>query len=296
MDKKLLFNEALTSLVDFAAANANHVTMDDVKLYFKDLIDDDSQYQFIYDYLALNKVEIEGFTPPANNPSADEAISETASVSNHVESEEELSFIKMYMEEMEALPNLSKDEEADLIDKLLAGDTSVSSKIVEANLSLVAKIAEGHRGKGVNFGDLIQEGNVGLMLAVSDYTESVGDFHSFISGRIEDAIKNTVNVQINSDRIGQHLADKLNRLDEVTKNLSEKLGRVPELDELAKAMNISKDEASILLKTSLDTLSVNEDTQITDGSEANGAYDGISTEEAFARPEKDPLEWRVNKK
>ena len=264
MDKKLLFNEALTSLVDFAAANANHVTMDDVKLYFKDLIDDDSQYQFIYDYLALNKVEIEGFTPPANNPladdapetSADETISETASVYNHVESEEELSFIKMYMEEMEALPNLSKDEEADLIDKLLAGDTSVSSKIVEANLSLVAKIAESHRGKGVNFGDLIQEGNVGLMLAVSDYTESVGDFHSFISGRIEDAIKNTVNVQINSDRIGQHLADKLNRLDEVTKNLSEKLGRVPELDELAKAMNISKDEASILLKTSLDTLSV----------------------------------------
>ena len=67
MDKKLLFNEALTSLVDFAAANANHVTMDDVKLYFKDLIDDDSQYQFIYDYLALNKVEVEGFTPPANN-------------------------------------------------------------------------------------------------------------------------------------------------------------------------------------------------------------------------------------
>ena len=51
MDKKLLFNEALTSLVDFAAANANHVTMDDVKLYFKDLIDDDSQYQFIYKYL-----------------------------------------------------------------------------------------------------------------------------------------------------------------------------------------------------------------------------------------------------
>ena len=292
MDKKLLFNEALTSLVDFAAANANHVTMDDVKLYFKDLIDDDSQYQFIYDYLALNKVEIEGFTPPANNPLADDAPETSADV----ESEEELSFIKMYMEEMEALPNLSKDEEADLIDKLLAGDTSVSSKIVEANLSLVAKIAESHRGKGVNFGDLIQEGNVGLMLAVSDYTESVGDFHSFISGRIEDAIKNTVNVQINSDRIGQHLADKLNRLDEVTKNLSEKLGRVPELDELAKAMNISKDEASILLKTSLDTLSVNEDTQITDGSEANGASDGISTEEAFARPEKDPLEWRVNKK
>ena len=61
-------------------------------------------------------------------------------------------------------------------------------------------------------------------------------------------------------------------------------------------MNISKDEASILLKTSLDTLSVNEDTQITDGSEAYGTSDGISTEAAFGRAEKDPLEWRVNKK
>ena len=220
MDKKLLFNEALTSLVDFAAANANHVTMDDVKLYFKDLIDDDSQYQFIYDYLALNKVEVEGFTPPANNPladdapetSADETISETASVSNHVESEEELSFIKMYMEEMEALPNLSKDEEADLIDKLLAGDTSVSSKIVEANLSLVAKIAESHRGKGVNFGDLIQEGNVGLMLAVSDYTESVGDFHSFISGRIEDQLRILLMFRLTQTELGSILLTNLTDL------------------------------------------------------------------------------------
>ena len=58
MDKKLLFNEALTSLVDFAAANANHVTMDDVKLYFKDLIDDDSQYQFITTILPLIKLRL----------------------------------------------------------------------------------------------------------------------------------------------------------------------------------------------------------------------------------------------
>ena len=117
MDKKLLFNEALTSLVDFAACpNANHVTMDDVKLYFKDLIDDDSQYQFIYDYLALNKLRLRDllhqpiilWLMTLLKTFGREAISETASVSNHVESEEELSFIKMYMEEMEALPNLSK--------------------------------------------------------------------------------------------------------------------------------------------------------------------------------------------
>ena len=48
MDKKVLFNETLTSLVEFAAVNYNEITMDDVKTYFKDLVEDESQYQFIY--------------------------------------------------------------------------------------------------------------------------------------------------------------------------------------------------------------------------------------------------------
>lgn len=294
MDKKLLFNEALTSLVDFAAANGNHVTMDDVKLYFKDLIDDDSRYQFIYDYLALNKIEIEGFEPPINNPLSDNSAKadtteeiEENNISNNLESEEELAFIDMYMEDMKALPVLTAIEEDDLVAGLLDGDMDNVSKLVNGNLTLVTEIAKEYRGQGVNFGDLIQEGNIGLMLAISDYQKNFGDFHTFIENRIHDSLKKTVDEQINSERIGQHLANKLNQLDTVTKNLSEKLGRVPDVSELAQAMNISKDEAATLLKTSLDTLSVNEDTQITEES-AEEAYDSSS--------KNDTLEWRINKK
>ncbi len=299
MDKKVLFNETLTSLVEFAAANGNEISMEDVKLYFKDFIEDESQYQFLYDYLTINKIKVTGFVPSKtnafgiyntvdNNQKDDSDKAEISCPSVAAESEEELAFIDMYMKELESIPPISEKEITSLISALLSGDLSVVDRLVECHLALVAELAQHYRGRGVTFGDLIQEGNVGLMVAISEFNDQSGDFKEFISKKITDALKETINLQINSDRVGQHLADKLNRLDEVTKNLSEKLGRVPEIAELAEAMNTSEDEISLLLKTSLDTLSVNEDTQITDPSSDTAA--------SFDIPKEDPLQWRVNRK
>lgn len=308
MDKKVLFNEALTALVEFAATQGNEITPDDVKLYFKDLIEDDSQYKFIYDYLAINKIKVDGFDSiqdesifhDLNNSTrdnnSDDSLQKSGSVLNidsaFSESEEELSFIKMYMNDLESIAPAYDGEVSELISKLLAEDLSVVERLIECHLSTVAELADKYRGKGVTFGDLIQEGNMGLMLAISDYTCESGDFDDFIRNRIIDAIESTVNSQINSDRIGQHLADKLNQLDAVTKDLSEKLGRVPEIKELAKAMSITEEEVSLLLKTSLDTLSINEDTQIT----SDDASTEVSDNSISTASREDPLQWRVNKK
>lgn len=296
MDKKTLFNEALTKLVSFATSNSNKVTMEEVKSHFQGLIDDDSQYQLIYDYLSVNKIEIEGFTPSDENlfesQNSDAVISKQFTKNENNESKEELEFIKMYMSDMENISSISLEEQNMLIEKLLGGDTSCTEKLIESKLKAVSDIAQKHRGKGVSFGDLIQEGNLELMIALSDYHSDLGDFNQYIDRRIENAILNTINNEINSGRISQHLADKLNQLDNTTKALTEKLGRVPEISELAEAMGISEDETSLLLKTSLDTLSVNEDTQIT----GSGDGENISTENSvnLTTPSsgKDPLTWR----
>ena len=92
MDKKVLFNETLTSLVEFAAVNYNEITMDDVKTYFKDLVEDESQYQFIYDYLAVNKIKIEGYNPSIDTVEDIPSEMEVSETSNVTESEEELAF------------------------------------------------------------------------------------------------------------------------------------------------------------------------------------------------------------
>ncbi len=272
MDKKTMFNEALAKLVSYATAHDNLITMEDVKSFFNGLIDDDSQYKLIYDYLAINKIEIKGFTPSDDNIFDDShgmnAISENIAKDENGQSQEETDFIKMYMDDMNALQTVSDVEQAALVNKLIAGDASASTPLVESKLKKVADIAKKYCGKGVTFGDLIQEGNLELMVAVSEYTKECGDFNNYIDKRIEQGIRNVINSQINSDRIGQHLADKLNQLDNTTSKLSKELGRVPEISELADAMGITEDEASLLLKTSLDTLSVNQDTQITDAKTA----------------------------
>ena len=272
MDKKTMFNEALAKLVSYATAHDNLITMEDVKSFFNVLIDDDSQYKLIYDYLSINKIEIKGFTPSDDNIFDDShgmnAISENIAKDENGQSQEETDFIKMYMDDMDALQTVSDVEQAALVNKLIAGDASASTPLVESKLKKVADIAKKYCGKGVTFGDLIQEGNLELMVAVSEYTKECGDFNNYIDKRIEQGIRNVINSQINSDRIGQHLADKLNQLDNTTSKLSKELGRVPEISELADAMGITEDEASLLLKTSLDTLSVNQDTQITDAKTA----------------------------
>ena len=272
MDKKTMFNEALAKLVSYATAHDNLITMEDVKSFFNGLIDDDSQYKLIYDYLSINKIEIKGFTPSDNNIFDDShgmnAISENIAKDENGQSQEETDFIKMYMDDMDALQTVSDVEQAALVNKLIAGDASASTPLVESKLKKVADIAKKYCGKGVTFGDLIQEGNLELMVAVSEDTKECGDFNNYIDKRIEQGIRNVINSQINSDRIGQHLADKLNQLDNTTSKLSKELGRVPEISELADAMGITEDEASLLLKTSLDTLSVNQDTQITDAKTA----------------------------
>ncbi|WP_370750972.1 sigma-70 family RNA polymerase sigma factor [Eubacterium sp.] len=272
MDKKTMFNEALAKLVSYATAHDNLITMEDVKSFFNGLIDDDSQYKLIYDYLSINKIEIKGFTPSDDNIFDDShgmnAISENIAKDENGQSQEETDFIKMYMDDMDVLQTVSDVEQAALVNKLIAGDASASTPLVESKLKKVADIAKKYCGKGVTFGDLIQEGNLELMVAVSEYTKECGDFNNYIDKRIEQGIRNVINSQINSDRIGQHLADKLNQLDNTTSKLSKELDRVPEISELADAMGITEDEASLLLKTSLDTLSVNQDTQITDAKTA----------------------------
>lgn len=301
MDKKTLFNEALTKLVSYATTKGNQVTMEEVKSHFQGLIDDDSQYQLIYDYLSVNKIEIEGFTPSDENffepKDSDAVISAQFSRNENNESKEELEFVKMYMNDMDCLPTVSFKEQTALIEKLLSGDTSCTEKLIESKLKTVAEIAQKYRGKGVSFGDLIQEGNLELMIAISEYHSEMKDFNQYIDKRVENAIVNTINSEINSGRVSQHLADKLNQLDNTTKELSRKLGRVPELPELAEAMGISEDEASLLLKTSLDTLSVNEDSHITEDTNAdnpslNNNVSGYQTNLTTPSRGSDPLTWR----
>ena len=203
------------------------------------------------------------------------------------ETNKELAVIEMYMKDVENIPQLSDEEKEDLIMRLADGDSSVVDDLVNSELLHVAEMAQDYRDKGVTFGDLIQEGNVALTEVVSDY-DGDGDpeaFDELVDEAVTEAFENAIKDQADSDKISQHLADKLNLLDDATKRLTEKLGRVPEASELAKEMDIPEEEVDNLLKISLDVLSVNEDSHLAD--DIDSSIDEVDEDTS----DEDPLDW-----
>ena len=203
------------------------------------------------------------------------------------ETNKELAVIEMYMKDVENLPQLSDEEKEDLIMRLADGDSSVVEDLTNSMLLHVAEMAQDYRDQGVRFGDLIQEGNVALTEVISDY-DGDGDLESFnelVDEAVTEAFENAIKDQADSDQISQHLADKLNLLDDTTKRLTEKLGRVPEASELAKEMDIPEEEVDNLLKISLDVLSVNEDSHLAD--DIDSSIDEVDEDIS----DDDPLDW-----
>ena len=206
------------------------------------------------------------------------------------ETNKELAIIEMYMKDVEDIPQLSDEEKEDLITRLADGDSSVVEELVNSTLLHVAEMAQDYRDKGVSFSDLIQEGNVALTEVVSDY-DGDADLESFdelVDEAVTEAFENAIKDQAESDKISQKLADKLNLLDDTTKRLTEKLGRVPEASELAKEMDIPEEEVDNLLKISLDVLSVNEDSHLAD--DIDSTIDNVDEDDS----DDDPLDWRIN--
>lgn len=260
---KVQFNDALVSLVEYAAANANHVSKKDVKIYFQDIITDEKMYDAIYSYLKESKIDIDDVDSDSINPlpkshtdnNADEE--ESFSVKDVKESEEELAFLELYKKDMENISPLSNGEKVALIDRLKQKDSMAMAKLTENYLYLVHDIAMDYKGKGITLGDLIQEGNVGLMLGLSEFNGKPEDFDSFIDSKIRESIDDAISMQINSERISSHLAGRMNKLDDVSRDLTEKLGHAPSIKELSKEMNITEDEVDTIIRTSLNVLSVN---------------------------------------
>lgn len=319
MDKKLLFNEALASLVEFAAANGNLVTKEDIRTYFKDIIEDESQYELIYAYLNESKIRIQGMdnmvseelTDNVDSSADANVLSADANAAETIETEEELAFIEMYMNDLEAIMPASDEEVTELVTALVGGDTSVSNRLVEVHLSLVAETAKSYKGHGVTYGDLIQEGNMGLMEGIAEFAGEPSEFSEYIKEYVNKALSAAVNEQINSSRVGEHLANRMNRLDTISTELTKELGRAPSFAELSEKMGLSEDEIETIVKTSLNALNSGTgsdesdfDVETSDKASYEEVTEFIQNElgddedydDEDIGPSSDPLEWRINKK
>ena len=176
--------------------------------------------------------------------------------------------VKMYLKDIGKVPLLSPEEEIELAKRMAEGDEEAKHRLSEANLRLVVSIAKRYVGRGLLFLDLIQEGNFGLMKAVEkfDYTKGF-KFSTYSTWWIKQSITRAIADQARTIRIPVHMVETINKLTRVTRQLTQKIGRVPTVEEIAKEMNITEEKVREIMKISQDTVSL--DTPVGEEEDSN---------------------------
>ena len=146
--------------------------------------------------------------------------------------------VKVYLKEIGKVPLLTPEEEIELAIRIGDNDPAAKRRLTEANLRLVVSIAKRYVGRGMQFLDLIQEGNPGLIKAVEkfDYTKGY-KFSTYATWWIRQAITRAIADQARTIRIPVHMVETINKLTRIQRQLVQELGREPTAEEIAEKMD-----------------------------------------------------------
>lgn len=165
--------------------------------------------------------------------------------------------VRMYLKEIGKVPLLSSEEEIQLANKIENGDDIAKKKLAEANLRLVVSIAKRYVGRGMQFLDLIQEGNLGLIKAVEKFDYRKGfKFSTYATWWIRQAITRAIADQARTIRIPVHMVETINKLIRVSRQLLQELGRDPLPEEIAEVMEITVEKVREIQKIAQEPVSL----------------------------------------
>jgi RNA polymerase primary sigma factor len=165
--------------------------------------------------------------------------------------------VRMYLKEIGKIPLLISDEEVQLAKQIEKGDEIAKRKLAEANLRLVVSIAKKYLGRGLTLLDLIQEGNLGLLKAVTKFDYKKGfKFSTYATWWIRQAISRAIADQARTIRIPVHMVETINTLMRTQRQLVQDLGREPLSEEIAAEMGISPEKVEHIQKISQETVSL----------------------------------------
>ncbi len=165
--------------------------------------------------------------------------------------------VRMYLKEIGKVKLLSPEEEVDLAVKMANGDEAAKQQMAEANLRLVVSIAKRYVGRGMQFLDLIQEGNLGLIKAVDKFNYQKGyKFSTYATWWIRQAITRAIADQARTIRIPVHMVETINKVIRVSRQLLQELGHDPSPEEIADEMNMPVDKVRDILKIAQEPVSL----------------------------------------
>ncbi len=165
--------------------------------------------------------------------------------------------VKAYLKEIGKIPLLTAEEEIDLAMRMAEHDEKAKKRLVEANLRLVVSIAKRYGGRGMQFLDLIQEGNMGLIKAVDkfDYTKGF-KFSTYATWWIRQSITRSIADQARTIRIPVHMVETINKVKKTSNQLLHLNGREPTPEEIAKELGMTPEKIRDILRVAQEPVSL----------------------------------------
>ena len=193
--------------------------------------------------------------------------------------------VRLYLREIGKIPLLSNDEEAELAKEIVKGSRKAKEKMVEANMRLVVSIAKRYSGRGLDFLDLIQEGNTGLLCAVEKFDPEKGfKFSTYATWWIRQAITRAIADQARTIRIPVHMVETINKVLRTTRKLTTELNREPTIEEIAKELDMDVDKVEYVMRIKQDIASLDASVG-RDGDDEDSVLGDFVEDEERASPE-----------
>lgn len=261
------FEEKLNQLLSLAKKKRNVLENQEILDFFTGEELDSDKLDQIFDFLESNKVDV------LQIDGEDLELDEDLFIEEDIEDEEEIDMesidlsvpegigvedpVRMYLKEIGKVPLLSSEDEIELAKKIELGDEDAKQRLTEANLRLVVSIAKRYVGRGMQFLDLIQEGNLGLIKAVEKFDYRKGyKFSTYATWWIRQAITRAIADQARTIRIPVHMVETINRLVRVSRQLLQELGREPVPEEIAARADMQVERVREIMKVSQEPVSL----------------------------------------
>lgn len=165
--------------------------------------------------------------------------------------------VKVYLKEIGRVPLLTSEEEIELATRIADNDPQAKKRLAEANLRLVVSIAKRYVGRGMQFLDLIQEGNLGLIKAVDKFDHTKGfKFSTYATWWIRQAITRAIADQARTIRIPVHMVETINKVKKTNSQLLHENGRDPTAEEIADKLHMTPDKVREILRVAQEPVSL----------------------------------------
>lgn len=269
MQNKIVFREMLSELKALADVQGNYLTKEDVKKFFPGDALNEEQFALVCEYLISQKIKVDGYQS-AQKP---QGAAQSAGMSDMTEKtsdteiekqegksetpeEERPDFLGMYLEELADIEKLSETEEERLFFEAVNGDSMAKSTLAGQYLETVYELAMTYVASELPIEDLVQEGNIGLLLALENLEAkpNLEEYRKQVFAGIQKAMEEAVEMSQDKKDLDDEIVGRVNHLNEAILNLEEDLGHKVSMSELSAYLEMPLEEIKDVLRMAGDEM------------------------------------------